>query len=120
MPNQTYDFHFTSDTTSKMSNGSVTIVPTEDLKDYARFMMGRLIELNLRVPTDDVWKTLVLDSDSASNSIDFAHRITKVVNLVNEYVLVGSLSKIEYNFIDKTHQFLKEYELKNGKPISSM
>ena len=115
-----HTFNFISDVTAKMSNNSVTIVPTEDMKDYAKCMLSYVISLRLMYPSNERWKEIVLDSDSASSSIEFAHRITKIVKLINDYHFKDSAFKIEYDFISKTHQYLAEYEAKNGNPLSPM
>lgn len=101
-----HHFHFTADNTSKMSNDSVQIVPTEDLKDYAKFMLVTLIQMDLRDPTNEVWDKIALINKKPDQAIDYANQITKVVKLVNDYCLINDLSKIEYDFIGRTRLLL--------------
>lgn len=103
-----------------MSNQTTVAVPVEDLEDYAKTMLGYLVYMGLFVPTDSIWDEIVFDTDSAEDSINFAHRITKVVKLVNDYRLKDSTYKIEYDFVGRTQQVLAEYEAKHGKPICSL
>ncbi len=103
-----------------MSHKSTVAVPIEDLEDYATTMLGSLIRMGLHTPTDEIWDEIVLDTDSAENSMAFARRITKIVKLVNDYRLKDSSYKIEYDFVGRTTQVLADYEAKNGKPICSL
>lgn len=101
-----HSFHFTSDVTAKMSNDSVQIIPTDDLKDYAKFMLATLIQMDLRCPTHEAWDKIATINKTPGQAIDYAHRMTKVVKLVNDYCLIGELSKIEYDFIGRTQLLL--------------